>query len=139
MNGPSPHLSWSELACNDGTPYPREWRTDPTRLPALATVFERLRAELGEPLLVHSAYRTPTYNRQIGGAKQSQHCEGRALDLSPTRGRFTVDDLWNFARALASREPLLKGLGRYLTFVHIDVRRSSRLVVWDSRQLASDS
>lgn len=138
VSGPSPHLFWSELACNDGTPYPLQWRTDPTRLIALAAVFERLRAAVGEPLLVHSAYRTPAYNRRIGGARLSQHLEGRALDLSPTRGRITLDELWNVARALATDDVRLRGLGRYSSFLHIDVRRSPRLVVWDSRLLPSD-
>jgi uncharacterized protein YcbK (DUF882 family) len=131
--GPSAHLFWSELACNDGTPYPVAWRFDPTRALALAAVFERLRAELNEPLVVLSGYRTPQYNTQIGGARRSQHLEGRALDLTLTRGRFTVNDLWSIARGLTMTEPRLRGLGRYTTFVHIDVRPSPRLVVWDSR------
>lgn len=128
MTGPSPHLFWSELACNDGTAYPSEWRAD--RAISLAQVFEALRAACGEPLLVLSGYRSLHYNRMIGGARFSQHVQGRALDLCPTRGMLTVDELWRIARTLAGVEPRLKGLGRYRTFVHIDVRPSERLAVW---------
>ena len=127
MNGPSPHLSYSELACQDAaaTPYPEAWRTDPSRLPRLARAFEALRERVGQPLVVLSAYRTPKHNRAIGGAVNSQHIEGRALDLRPPDG-------WSVERlAWAARQiPDIRGIGVYPTFLHIDVRPSSRLARW---------
>ena len=44
-------------------------------------VFQPLRDGLGVPIYVSSGYRCPELNRAIGGAKRSQHMEGRALDL----------------------------------------------------------
>jgi|TARA_Y100000015_G_scaffold28991_2_gene28280 hypothetical protein len=44
-------------------------------------VFQPLRDGLGVPIYVSSGYRCPDLNRAIGGAKRSQHMEGRALDL----------------------------------------------------------
>ena len=41
-----------------------------------------LRDQLGVPLIVHSAYRSPDYNRQVGGAKHSMHLQGAAFDVS---------------------------------------------------------
>jgi hypothetical protein len=32
---------------------------------------------------VNSGYRTPAYNKQIGGATNSQHCRGEAVDIFP--------------------------------------------------------
>lgn len=130
MNGPSPHLSWSELACRDGSPYPAEWRAD--RLARLAETFETIRADVGGPLIVNSAYRTTEYNRRIGGAKLSQHVMGRALDIRSLK--LTPEQLHARIRRLyaAGKLPHLGGLGAYTRFVHIDVRPKSygRLAVW---------
>lgn len=126
--GPSPHLSWGELACHDGTRYPGMWRHD--RAVTLASEFEAIRAAVGVPLLVASAYRTPAWNRQIGGATRSQHLQGRALDLVPVRGT-TVAQLHKAALTRAQTPgSRLRGLGKYRTFVHIDVRPTSRLAHW---------
>lgn len=129
--GPSPHLSWAELACHDGTPYPSSWRVERAR--PLAEVFETLRATWALPLLVLSAYRTPSWNRHIGGARASQHLQGRALDVTPVRG-VTVEELWRVTVSLAhARATALRGVGRYDRFIHLDTRPSDRLVLWDAR------
>ena len=129
--GPSPHLAWAELACRDGTGYPREWRA--TRAAALGIEFERIRAAVGTPICVLSAYRTPDHNRRVGGARNSQHCQGRALDLQLPRG-WTMDRFYRIVREIAGRsESLLAGLGRYPAFVHIDIpplRADGRLTAW---------
>ena len=39
--------------------------------------------ELPFPVRINSAYRSPTVNAAVGGAKASQHMEGLALDLTP--------------------------------------------------------
>lgn len=130
--GPSSHLSWDELACKDGMPYPEQWRT--TRAVALARAFEALREEVGRPLVILSAYRTPSHNQRIGGARFSQHVEGRALDLRPP-STWTPKRLANLARHI----PSIRGLGLYSTFVHIDVRPSDRLVVWNGARSQADA
>lgn len=123
MNGPSPHLSWAELRCKDGTPYPDAFLTD-GRLATLATLYEQVRALLGhQPLTITSAYRTPAHNRKIGGAPDSQHLQGRAIDFKhPTLLPSQVVTLLKQAKA-AGALPLLGGLGAYRTFTHIDTRQ----------------
>jgi uncharacterized protein YcbK (DUF882 family) len=135
MSGPSPHLSWDELACKDlaRTPYPEEWRTEPSRLPRLAAAFEALRARVGQPLTVLSAYRTPAHNRAIHGAINSQHKEGRALDLRPPAG-WSVERLAQEARQI----PDIRGIGVYPTFLHIDVRPQERMARWLGARPAAD-
>ncbi len=118
MSGPSKHLSWKELACKDGTPYP-EYSDD--RVYRLARVFEIIRSHFGDkPIVIHSAYRTKTHNKKIGGAKGSQHLVGKALDLGPPKGvgikRF-------YDEILANRKDWgIGGIGKYNTFVHVDIR-----------------
>ncbi|HYE87723.1 MAG TPA: D-Ala-D-Ala carboxypeptidase family metallohydrolase [Vicinamibacterales bacterium] len=127
---PSPHLTFAELACKDGTPYPIEFILD-GRLARLAVVFEAIRAAAGhKPIAVVSAYRSPEYNRRIGGARHSQHVQGRALDLQPPSG-ISVGRFHALITELARTHLKdLKGIGRYRTFVHIDTRPSMRLVAW---------
>ena len=138
MPGPSAHLTWDELRCRDRmrTAYPLDYRTDPTRLPRLAEAFEQVRGMWGVPLRVLSAYRTPAYNRQIGGAARSQHVEGRALDLQPP-GDLTAREFFAAVVRLAAARPDL-GI-RYVQgygtrgFVHIDVRPTEALATkWEA-------
>ena len=128
MNGPSSHLSWKELACKDGTPYPDEFIKD-GRVFTLALVFEDIRSLCGDkPIRVLSAYRTPEHNRKVGGARNSQHVLGRALDLAPPKN-FNVDEFYKLIRA-NTEDFGIQGLGKYKTFVHVDIRPTTRLVVW---------
>lgn len=130
MNGPSPHLAWSELACHDGTPYPAVWRE--SRALALGAMFEAIRERVGKPLRILSAYRTPEHNRRVGGARHSQHVEGRALDLKPPQG-WTVARLAETCAVVSA----VTGLGVYPTFVHVDCRPGRR-VVWRGGRLDAD-
>ena len=57
-------------------------------LKRLAALLEQVRAEIGKPIIVTSAYRSPAVNAGIGGSKNSQHMFGcaadiRALSMSP--------------------------------------------------------
>lgn len=117
--GPSEHLTWKELACKDGTSYPTEWRAN--RAIALAGVFELIRQLCGnKPITVLSAYRTPAYNKSVGGALHSQHIEGRAIDLRPPSG-LSLDEFYSIIRLLP-KTTLIRGIGKYKTFVHVDIR-----------------
>lgn len=136
MNGPSPHLSWDELACHDAaeTPYPVEWRED--RAVQLADAFEAIREQCGHrPITVLSAYRTPEHNTAVGGRPQSQHLEGRALDLRPPTG-MTMGTFIGIVSLVAERG-LITGIGHYPTFVHIDVRPGN-LQLWEGARPRAD-
>lgn len=127
MNGPSEHLSWQELACKDGSSYPDTYISD-GRAARLATLFENIRAIYDKPIEVLSAYRTISHNRSIGGAKNSQHLYGRALDLRPPKG-VGVDRFYRNIKMYVDQFGI-KGLGKYKTFVHVDIRPSSKIVYW---------
>lgn len=86
MSGPltgqiTPHFSWKEAACHDGTDVPEEYRENAR---TLAIELERIRAAcLSRPLIVTSWYRTPEYNAHVGGAAESQHLKALAADILP--------------------------------------------------------
>lgn len=130
MNGPSEHLSWKELACHDGTEYPKRFIND-GRVFKLAAAFEGIRHVCGDkPIHILSAYRTPEWNRKIGGAPASQHMQGRALDLRPP-GDMKVIDFFKIIKE-NHIEFQINGMGLYVTFVHVDIRETNKLVAWSS-------
>jgi uncharacterized protein YcbK (DUF882 family) len=125
--GPSVHLTWKELACHNGTEYPHLWRAN--RAIVLAGAFELIREMTGKkPITILSAYRTPIYNDIIGGAKNSQHIQGRAIDLRPP-SHMSLDDFYNKIRSL-TKVSAIRGIGKYKTFVHVDVRPGDHVALW---------
>ena len=127
----TPHFTLEELGCHDGTPYPSNWIT-PRAIP-LCEAAEFIRSECGVPIIVNSAFRTESYNRRIGGARNSQHVQGRALDLHPQRGSLKVlQDAAKRAREMG----LITGIGFYADFVHIDTREGPPVTWYGSRTVA---
>lgn len=61
-------------------------------------IFEPLREWVGGPVRVNSFYRSPKLNKAIGGAKRSQHMEGRAMDLDDTYGHKTNAEMFHFIK-----------------------------------------
>jgi uncharacterized protein YcbK (DUF882 family) len=134
--GPGPHLTWRELACHDAmrSCYPLDLREDGTAR-RLATVFEVLRQACGhQPLRVLSAYRTRAYNELCGGAPNSQHIHGRALDLQ-TPLHLTLDEFWRITQDVARMLPLVGAIGVYDWGIHLDIRPRLQEAVtkWDLR------
>jgi hypothetical protein len=50
-------------------------------LKRLAEFLEDVRALVGKPIRINSAYRSPEVNAAVGGSKTSQHCFGCAADI----------------------------------------------------------
>lgn len=59
-------------------------------------LFEPLRAVFG-PIIIISFYRCPELNKAVGGAKNSQHIHGEAIDIQAT-GKWTNADIFNYLR-----------------------------------------
>ena len=81
----SPNFSLEELTVSD---YAARHELDNTpanehlyNLKRLAAFLESLRAVLGKPISINSAYRSPQVNAAIKGSKTSQHCHGTAADI----------------------------------------------------------
>ena len=81
----SPNFTLEELTVSD---YAARHGLDNTpendhllNLRRLAAFLEALRAVLGKPVSINSAYRSPEVNAAIKGSKTSQHCHGTAADI----------------------------------------------------------
>jgi hypothetical protein len=152
MTGPSAHLSWDELACWNRTgkpwngippgtlvaPYPLDLRE--SRVRVLAAVFEAIRAAVSlhtgheTPIVVNSAYRTPEYDRAIGG-KSNRHPRGDALDLLTPQG-LSPEAFHEIILKLAKYNLAdIGGLGAYGWGCHVDLRPrgAARIARWDYR------
>ncbi len=91
-------------------------------------VIDEIRHQYGTTANVTSAYRSPVYNRAVGGESASFHMRNNAVDLSV----FDPKKFHQIARSLRGRSFQLPenggkfvwkgGIGLYRTFVHIDTR-----------------
>jgi hypothetical protein len=59
-------------------------------------ILQPLRDKLGKEIRINSGYRCKELNRVIGGAKNSQHIEGKAADIQVIG--VETDELFNFIR-----------------------------------------
>lgn len=108
----------SEFMCRDGTPVPEELLPN---VQLLADNLQVLRDYLGEPIHVNSGYRTPSYNKKIGGAPKSFHVKAMAGDI--TAKSKTPKQLNAIIEKLIAQGLMMQGgLGLYPGFNHYDVR-----------------
>lgn len=150
--GVTQHFDLNEFHCKDeyDTPYPidridiedpscRRWLT--TRLLPLCLVLEALREALGNhPVQIVSGYRSPEHNAEVGGAKHSQHMEGRAVDI--TVDGFAPSDVHAKALELfAAGKIEIGGLGVYSSWVHLDIRprpANGHLAQWTGSKIGDE-
>ena len=115
----SANFAMGEFASHDGAPTPQEVQAN---LRELAAQLEVLKAELGGAAVsIMSGYRSPAQNREVGGATNSEHMQGRAADIKVAG--FTPRQVADTIERLI-REGRMKqgGLGRYASFTHYDTR-----------------
>ena len=55
-------------------------------------ILDPLREKIGA-IRINSGYRTPAYNKQIGGSPTSQHITGQAVDIFPLKK--DIDDVFS--------------------------------------------
>lgn len=106
---------------------------DPVRSPMphvvrdeLLTLLNRIRRAWGRPIIVNSGYRSPEWNRKVGGVENSWHTKGLAADIRPEK----QEDLAEL-QDLCLDLNLDGGVGLYDSFVHVDAR--GRFARWDNR------
>lgn len=99
--------------CKEGDPHP-----------LLIQTLQKLRDLAQVPVKVNSGYRCPKHNKEVGGAKNSQHMENLAADIDV--------EGWDQDRTMAALEYLYVNDRAYVGYaykigkaeraVHVDVR-----------------
>lgn len=92
----------------------------PNILPTLR-MADAIRDLYGAPIRILSTYRSPAYNKAIGGAGQSYHTRFMAIDLAPvSTAPGEARRLYGCAMILRQRGIISGGLGKYPWGIHID-------------------
>lgn len=107
-----------EFDCRDGSAMPIQILEN---VKQLAKQLQVLRDFVGKNIVVNSGYRSPSYNKRVGGAANSQHLVGKAADITiagmtPKQVAQTIEKL------IAEGKMKQGGIGIYKTFTHYDIR-----------------
>lgn len=79
--------------------------------------LHNMRAKYGHPIIVNSGRRSPAHNRRVGGAPNSYHLTGLAVDI-----RLPTDPDFRDWLLQCSFKFDWSGRGFYSTFIHLDMR-----------------
>ena len=84
-------------------------------------LIDKMVSRIGAPLKeIASAYRSPSYNRAVGGRSKSYHMLNMACDIK-FHGISTYHVAY-VAKQLRTQGYYKGGVGRYSSFVHVDTR-----------------
>ena len=114
----SKNFKKSEFKCRDGSEVPDDLMDN---VRELVENLQIIRDTIGKPIRIISGYRSPKYNRRIGGARKSQHMKAKAADMV-IKGMKPVE-VHKVVTGLIKEGKIKKGgVGLYKYFVHYDVR-----------------
>ena len=101
-----------------------------------ADILEEFRTWLGKAMKVNAWYRTPAYNKKVGGNANSSHLRGVATDISmPNISQTTFIKYAKKWKALCKKHGVVGEAGLYTWGIHLGshVTYSSSFYHWDSR------
>lgn len=113
MTQASTNFSVRELSCPHCQAPPQ---------PRLIIELQKLRDAFGRPMTITSATRCKEHNAAVGGAPNSQHLQGIAVDVA-----VPVDLRHDLVR-LAMAAGVWRGVGIAKTFIHLDLRLANPAV-----------
>jgi uncharacterized protein YcbK (DUF882 family) len=116
------NFSLGEFACKDGTPVPPEYIPNVKKL---AENLQVIRDNINRPIQILSGYRSPAWNKKVGGKTKSYHMKAMAGDLAVKD--MTPKQLHKVIMKLIDEGKIKNGgVGLYPGFVHYDVGPANR-------------
>ncbi|MEM7667403.1 MAG: D-Ala-D-Ala carboxypeptidase family metallohydrolase [Pseudomonadota bacterium] len=94
----------------------------------MVAALDNVRHEFGQPIRITSGYRDPEHNRRVGGARNSQHMHGTAVDIDLTG----MDDAQRSRLVSLLSQNGFRGFGTYddsPNMLHADTRKN--FAQWD--------
>ena len=85
-------------------------------------MLDCLREKYGKPIIISSGFRTKEYNSKIGGAKNSWHLRGRAVDIPCT----SLSDRFNLVKY--ALEIGFTGIEIADKHIHLDTRDTTPVI-----------
>lgn len=92
-------------------------------------VFDKMREHFGVPVGVSSFYRSPKLNKAIGGAKNSQHVKGEAIDIDADMfGGVTNKQIFDYIRKNLDFDQLISEFGteQNPAWIHVSYTTKNR-------------
>lgn len=115
------NFSAEEMACKCGACGSTGTEMDPGFMVKLQT----LRDLYDKPIHISSAYRCSAHNVAVGGAANSYHIRGRAVDILIPKGQ----DRYDLCRHIFQLQ-FFRGIGFYEQWIHIDDRDGPYRSIW---------
>ncbi|MBR5780367.1 MAG: peptidoglycan-binding protein [Bacteroidales bacterium] len=113
-----------EFACKDGS--------DTVKIDDVTVGYlQKARDKFGVPIYINSGYRTSAYNKKVGGASNSYHVKGQAVDHH-VKGKVSLMELAKFYESIGCL-----GIIVYTKsgFVHIDSRTKKYFAIDDGKTI----
>ena len=112
-----------EFKCNDGS--------DKILIDLeLLALLQLIRDYMNTPININSGFRTPRWNKAVGGASNSYHLYGRAFDCSSNN---------NYKFGYLANGLGIRGIIHYDSFTHIDTRETIYHANYGSSKFEFDS
>ncbi len=124
------NFTLKEFACKCGAAVPDKYYNN---VKTLAENLQVLRDHFNgaRRIKVNSGYRTPDYNKRVGGSPKSQHLLAKAADIEIDG--YTTKEVAEIIEMLIQEGKMKQGgIGIYNTFVHYDIR--GKRARWDLRK-----
>lgn len=130
----SPHFTLEEMTVSqaaarkglDNTPSPDVL----ARMRNTAQGMEGVRVVLGgAPIIISSGYRSPAVNAAVGGAKNSQHMTGEAVDFTAPRFGSVGEVFEAIKRSGVKFDQLIQEFGSWVHISFSDKPRGQTLII----------
>lgn len=116
----SQYFSLDEFRCKDGTPVPKQYYLNLEIL--IDTQLNLLREYLNKPIIILSGYRSPAWNKKVGGKSKSLHLTASAADIVvPGMSTLELMKVINQLTDEGKMKPGGRGLYLRQKFIHIDI------------------